>query len=72
MKYFDLTSQEIIANPYPTYAKMRAAGPVVRGKVPFSGDLYIISRYDDIVSALTNPSLSKARYIDSKKVLIRS
>ncbi len=57
MKYFDLTSQEIIANPYPTYAKMRAAGPVVRGKVPFSKDVYIVSRYKDVVSGLKNPKI---------------
>src|SRR5438270_12822598 len=46
---FDLNSPAVIANPYPTYARLREEAPVdYVGDV----DLWVLSRYDDVLAAL--------------------
>jgi cytochrome P450 len=46
---FDLNSPAVIADPYPTYARLRERAPVdyVRDV-----DLWVLSRYDDVLAAL--------------------
>lgn len=45
----DLFSDEILTDPYPTYARFRAAGPVVW--LPVTG-AYALSRYEDVRAGL--------------------
>ena len=45
----DLWSDDVLANPYPAYAELRALGPVVYDA---ERDVYILSRYDDVRSAV--------------------
>ncbi|ROO59600.1 cytochrome P450 [Micromonospora sp. Llam0] len=49
------------ADPYPTYARMRAQCPVRLVASP-RFDSYLITRYDDARAALTDPRLSKDLY----------
>ena len=46
------------ANPYPTYALMRKSAPVHRMKAIFGQPAYLLTRYDDVVSALKDPRFS--------------
>lgn len=49
---FDLDARDVRLNPFPYYARMRAAGSVlaVRGR-----RTYVLSRYDDVARALADP-----------------
>lgn len=42
---FDLNDPAVIADPYPSYARLRAEAPVYHSLDP---DLWIVSRYDDV------------------------
>jgi cytochrome P450 len=44
---FDLASPTFKANPYPTFARLRAADPVHRIKMPNGGHAWLITRYHD-------------------------
>ncbi|MCP5043308.1 MAG: cytochrome P450 [bacterium] len=50
---FDPFAPSYIENPYPTYAALRQHDPVHRS----SSGLWVLTRYDDVASALENPSL---------------
>jgi len=45
---FDLTSQVFKHNPFPTLAKLRAAGPLVRVKLPLFGKVPLATTYDAV------------------------
>jgi cytochrome P450 len=45
----DLWSNEILVDPYPTYARLRAAGPVWYDP---EREVYVLTRYDEIRSAV--------------------
>jgi len=45
---FDLTSQAFKQNPFPTLAKMREAGPVVRVRFPLLGKVWMATTYDAV------------------------
>src|SRR5881227_3765624 len=48
------------ANPYPTYSRLRAEAPVYRAKVAFwLPAIWVVTRYDDVVSVLKDPRFSK-------------
>ncbi|WP_194815866.1 cytochrome P450 [Nocardia sp. XZ_19_385] len=49
---FDLNSPENIADPYPSYARLRTEAPIYHSADP---DLWIISRYDDVRAVLRDP-----------------
>ncbi len=51
----DFQSPEFIANPYPTYAKLREQAPVYL----LEPGVWLITRYHDIESLLKNPLLDK-------------
>jgi len=46
------------ANPYPVYAQLRKSAPVHRMNAIFGRPAYVITRYEDVVSALKDPRFS--------------
>jgi cytochrome P450 len=56
----DLFSDEVLLDPYPTYARLRELGGVVH--LP-SSDVYALTRYDVIRSALGDPATFSSRTI---------
>ncbi|MEU3453494.1 cytochrome P450 [Micromonospora sp. NPDC006766] len=57
----DLYTDEFAADPYPTFARLRADRPVCPVSSP-RFDSYLITRFDDARAALTDPRLSKDLY----------
>ncbi len=57
----DLYTDEFAADPYPTFARLRAERPVCPVSSP-RFDSYLITRFDDARAALTDPRLSKDLY----------
>jgi cytochrome P450 PksS len=57
----DLVSQAFKANPYPTYARLRADAPVAFTRLPDGRQAWLISRYADVMTALKDPHLAKDR-----------
>jgi cytochrome P450 len=55
---YDLQSESYFANPYPTYALMRAEDPVY--VQPETGIRYL-TRYDDVLSLCRDPRVSARR-----------
>ena len=49
---FDLVSQSYKRNPFPTYKRMHTEAPVSRTKVPFIGEAWLVSGYDDVMVLL--------------------
>ncbi|MFC0003478.1 cytochrome P450 family protein [Micromonospora siamensis] len=56
-----LYTDEFAANPYPSFARLRADAPVCPVSSP-RFDQYLITRYDDARAALVDPRLSKDLY----------
>ena len=42
---FDLESAEFKRNPFPTFAEMREAGPVIRVRLPFVGSAWVTTTH---------------------------
>jgi cytochrome P450 len=57
----DVYTDEFAADPYPTFARLRAETPVCPVSSP-RFDSYLITRFDDARAALTDPRLSKDLY----------
>ncbi|MBL9045497.1 MAG: cytochrome P450 [Myxococcales bacterium] len=55
---FDLLSSSFLANPYPTYARLRSEAPVYFSQEWKS---WLITRYDDVVACYREPRLSADR-----------
>jgi cytochrome P450 len=55
----DLGSPEFTANPYPTYAQLRATAPIQRLTLPDERTVWLITRYDDVVAVLRDPRFVK-------------
>ena len=47
-----------VADPYPTYAALREAGPVHRMPLPDGTTAWLVTRYADVRAALADPRLS--------------
>ncbi|ASW52946.1 cytochrome P450 [Plantactinospora sp. KBS50] len=56
-----LYTDEFAADPYPTFARLRAEAPVCPVRLP-QFETYLISGYADAKAALTDPRLSKDLY----------
>ena len=52
----DLASQSFMRDPFPTLTRLRAAGPVVRVKVPFLGKTWIATTHDTVSDVLKDDS----------------
>ncbi len=57
----DLTSPAFRADPYPTYARLRAEAPVCRVKLPDKQTAWFVTRYDDAVTVLKDPRFGNDR-----------
>jgi cytochrome P450 len=56
----DLTSRRFKADPYPFYARLRAEAPVYRTRWVFRLSVWIVTRYDDVLTVLKDERFSKA------------
>ncbi len=52
---FDSADTEFLANPYPTYDRLRAEDPVHRAPL----GLWVLTRYDDVALVLRDPRFSR-------------
>src|SRR5438093_1166064 len=53
--HFNPMDPEFIADPYPTYHRLRAEDPVHHSPLGF----WVLTRYEDVVAALRDPRLIK-------------
>ncbi len=53
--HFNPMDPEFIADPYPTYHRLRAEDPVHHSPLGF----WVLTRYDDVVASLRDPRLAK-------------
>lgn len=60
---FDAVSFDIQANPFPYYAWMRDNAPALRTSTP-SGDVWFISRYEDVRQAFRSPKVFGSQVMD--------
>ena len=60
---FDPRSPEVLADPYPHYARLRAEAPVLRSERLRS---WVVSRYEDVADFFRNRSLSADRAAAAK------
>lgn len=51
---FDLSSQAFKQDPFPTLARMRQLGPVVRARMPLFGTVWLATTYDAVSDLLRN------------------
>lgn len=58
LKARDLARPEFKANPYPFYARLRREEPVCRISAAFM-NAWLVTRYDDAVTVLRDPRISK-------------
>lgn len=58
-KLVDITRPEWKANPFPFYAELRANHPVYRARVGRM-EGWLLTRYDDVLTALKDPRFSKS------------
>jgi len=49
---FDLNSQDFKKNPFPTFARLRDTGPIVRVKLPLVGSIWIVTTYESVTTML--------------------
>jgi cytochrome P450 PksS len=53
--HVDLNAPAIQADPYPTFAAWRATAPVARSTFGFVGPGWVVTRYDDVRTVLSDP-----------------
>ncbi|MET0404803.1 MAG: cytochrome P450 [Cystobacter sp.] len=56
-----IKSPELRTNPYPIYARLRSDSPVAILHRPLMGKAFILSRYEDVNRAFTDPRLANNR-----------
>lgn len=54
-----LFSPAFLADPYPTYAMLREMSPVHRIATPQGFDMWLLTRYEDVRRAVTDPRFSR-------------
>lgn len=57
----NIVSREFKADPFPFYARLRAEQPVCRVKFPGFGQVWLVTRYDDVVAVLKDQRFAKNR-----------
>ena len=55
----DLTSRDFRADPYPFYARWRAETPVFRTTLADKQNVWIVTRYDDVLTVLKDERFAK-------------
>jgi pimeloyl-[acyl-carrier protein] synthase len=58
MELFNPFDPEVVADPYPSYHRLRASDPVHRHPLGF----YVLTRYDDVAAFLRDPRFGKSGY----------
>ena len=58
MNDLDFLAPEFVADPYPAYQRLRAAGPVLRHPAGF----FVLTRYDDVSAFLRDARFGKGGY----------
>ncbi len=51
----DLRDAELVRNPFETFARIRERAPLARGTVPGVDPFWIVTRYEDVRTVLTDP-----------------
>ncbi|CAM5419723.1 hypothetical protein [Streptomyces narbonensis] len=51
--------QDFAADPYPTYARLRAEGPAHRVRTPEGDEVWLVVGYDTARAVLADPRFSK-------------
>lgn len=57
--YVNIASSEFKANPFPFYAQLRSEAPVYQTTLPDRRDVWLVTRYDDVVAVLKDDRFSK-------------
>ncbi|MDQ2805522.1 MAG: cytochrome P450 [Chloroflexota bacterium] len=57
----DITSAAFKADPFPFYARLRAAAPVFPVRLPSKQRAWLVTRYDDVLSVLKDERFAKDR-----------
>src|SRR5262245_16597616 len=55
----NLASPEFKADPYPFYARLRAEAPVCRVTLPTRETVWLVTRYEDVVTVLKDERFAK-------------
>lgn len=55
----DLMSQEHKADPFSFYARLRAEAPVAKWSIMGVGEIWLVTRYDDVVAVLKDKRFAK-------------
>lgn len=64
MKPLDLMSPVLRRDPYPVYTELRRSQPIAPVTHPLTGEMWMLTRYADVLAALKDPRFST----DSSKV----
>lgn len=64
--YVNIASSEFKANPFPFYAQLRSEAPFYRTKLSDRRDVWLVTRYDDVVSVLKDDRFGKDK-INARK-----
>lgn len=59
ISFVDLMSQQHKADPFPYYAQLRAEAPVHKTMIHGVGDVWLVTRYDDVVAVLKDKRFAK-------------
>jgi len=51
----DLVSEAFKRDPFPTFHRLREAGPLVRAKVPLLGECWLVTRHAAVIEVLKDP-----------------
>jgi len=55
----NIATSEFKANPFPFYAQLRSEAPVYRTKLPDRRDVWLVTRYDDVLAVLKDERFGK-------------
>jgi len=59
LAYVNIAGSEFKADPFPFYARLRSEEPVYRTKLPDRRDVWLVTRYDDVVAVLKDDRFGK-------------
>ena len=55
----NIASSEFKADPFPFYARLRSEAPVYQTKLPDRRNVWLVTRYNDVLSVLKDDRFSK-------------
>src|ERR1700674_4076564 len=57
--HVNIASSEFKADPFPFYAQLRSEAPVYRTMLPDKRNVWLVTRYDDVLAVLKDDRFSK-------------